>query len=120
MTVPRVEADGAPFGGCLASRGTISWRIPLNTLRETVRLPVPSGAQHASLVMTIEDQTQRVGAFSVDAPSGTRLYQPCPSPIATDCGPQDARDQYFDNKVRHQLGFGMSVLAMPSNPEVGL
>lgn len=120
LAIPRVEADGALYNGCLLSQGTVTWTIPVQEPAPELLLPVPRGATHASLVMTVDDSSQKVGAVSVFAPSGLRLYRPCPALGALECSPDQAAAQFFDNKVRHQPATAFSVLSIPSSSSVDL
>ncbi|MBA3503409.1 MAG: hypothetical protein M4D80_41750 [Myxococcota bacterium] len=115
MVLPRVEASGSLFGGCLPAGGNISWTIPVISPTTAVLLPVPSEASYASLVFEVDDAQQRVGAIDVTAPSGSLLYQRCPDG-ASMCTPAVEETQYYANAVRHTPELGLSVLAMPSNP----
>ena len=122
MDVPRVEAEGALFGGCLPAQGTLTWSIPVSAPAATILFPVPSAARAASLVMSVNDRAQHVGAMRLVPPrGGAPLYErPCvPRPQIT-CTEQDAIAQHFANTVRHAPLPGQSVLAMPTNPEVEL
>jgi hypothetical protein len=120
LSIPRVESDGAMFGGCLLTQGTVTWKIPVQEPATDLLLPVPSTARHASLVMTVDDSSQKVGAVSVFSPLGQRLYRPCPALDADDCPPEQALAQFYDNKVRHQPATAFSVLSIPSSPSVEL
>jgi hypothetical protein len=112
MVVPRVEAAGSLFGGCLPAGGNITWTIPVISPTAAVLMPVPSEASYASLVFEVDDPQQRVGAVDVRAPSGTMLYERC-VPGEPACKEDE---QYYQNAVRHRPEPGLSVLAMPSNP----
>lgn len=116
MTVPRVEAFGALFGGCLPSGGNLTWTIPAIAPKPSFLLPVPSGARAASLVFEVEDAQQKVGATRVTSPSGQVVYTRCASGEAC----LEEKEQYFANLVRHAPEAGLSVFAMPSNPDVDL
>jgi hypothetical protein len=117
MTVPRVEANGAMFEGCLRSQGNIVFSIPVSGPTADILLPVPSGAHYASLVFSVGDLGQRVGATEVISPSNVTLLQPCPG---SPCDPVAEETQYYANAVRHAPQLGASVLAMPSSPSVPL
>jgi hypothetical protein len=119
MLVPRVEAYGSLFGGCLPTSGNISWTIPSLAPNPAFLLPVPSEASFVSVVFEVDDSVLRVGATQVMAPSGTPVFLECDpnlnAPPETQC---PARQ--YSNPVRHQPEPGLSVLAMPSNPEIEL
>lgn len=113
MDVPRVEAEGVMFGGCVQARGNLTWTIPVSGPTADVLLPVPSGAQHAALVMAIDDRVQSIGATSVFSPSNVLQYRRCP--VGLLCDPADAEVQHYANAVRHRPAIGQSVLAMPTS-----
>ena len=115
MAIPHVKASGSLFGGCLPAGGNISWTIPVISPSAAVLLPVPSEASYASIVFEVEDAQQRVGAVDVMTPSGSVVFERCPSGMTT-CTPPEEETQYFANAVRHRAESGLSVLAMPSNP----
>jgi hypothetical protein len=117
MVIPRVEASGSPFHGCLPAQGNIVWSIPNSTPLATFLLPVPSGAHSASVVFSVDDLAQRVGAQSVYSPSGVPLYVPCSVTQDQDCDPVS---DFFKHTLRHQPLFGQSVIALPSTPSVPL
>lgn len=119
MTIPRVEAGGAPFVGCLPSHGNVTWSIPVREPSAEILLPVPSGAQSALLVMAVDDLTQKAGAEQLYSTDGALLYtRPCEPPGTVDapCTIEDATAQYYANPVRHIPGSGQSVLAIPTSP----
>lgn len=119
MTIPRVEAGGTPFVGCLPSHGNVTWSIPVREPSAELLLPVPSGAQSALLVTSVDDLTQKVGAEELHSPAGSLLYtRPCEPPGTVDmpCTVEQATAQYFGNRVRHIPDFGQSVLAIPTSP----
>lgn len=119
MAIPRVEAFGALFGGCLPSSGNIVWTIPVVVPTTAILMPVPSEASYASLVFEVDDPQQQVGATRVVAPSGHALYSRCPSP-QTECSASEVEAQFYANGVRHAPQVGLSVLAMPSSPSIEL
>ncbi len=120
MRIPRVEADGKLFEGCLPPRGAVVWSIPVTSpTSETVLVPVPDGARSATIVFKVDDLAQRVGARSVIAPSGPVVYtKPCEPGISPSCDAQVATDQYYAQPVRHLPDYGQSVLQLPSSPTV--
>ncbi len=114
MDIPRVEASGSLFGGCLPSKGNVTWTIPISAPTANILLPVPSAARYASLVFSVDDPQQRVGAQALGSPSGQLLYaRPCE---VTEPG-CDPVAEFYDNLVRHEPELGQSVIAFPSTPE---
>ncbi|HLL21768.1 MAG TPA: hypothetical protein VK427_06540 [Kofleriaceae bacterium] len=121
MDIPRIEKVlGAPFGGCLPANGNIVWPIPAIAPSIAFMLPIPSAATHASLVFELDDSEQRVGATRVTAQSGSILYKRCERADFLPCTKEDRDRQYYANAIRHAPERGLSVLAMPSNPDVPL
>ena len=116
MAIPRVEAFGSLFGGCLPSSGNVTWTIPVVAPTPAVLLPVPSEATYASLVFEVDDKQQKVGATRVVSPSGALLYTECKG----ECTTEKIEEQYFTNAVRHAPEAKVSVLAIPSNPAIDL
>ncbi len=121
MTVPRGDVDPdttigwATFDGCLPARGTITFPLPVMSAIDTdLAFPVPSGTRHASLVMSVDDLRQRVGATELRSPGSSVLHRYCTGGSCT----VDQRAATYP--VRHAPGVGQSVLAMPSNPDVRL
>lgn len=115
--VPRVQANGALFAGCLPSQGVITWPIRVPGPSAEILVPVPDLARSAELVMAVDDLNQRVGASSVVSPAGVPIYtKPCsPSLVSVPpCTETDMFDQYYANPLRHLPDVGQSVLAMPS------
>jgi hypothetical protein len=123
MTVPRVDAYGAPYEGCLPSGGNITWTIPVVSPQPSFLFPIPSEASFASLVFDVDDPQQKVGALAVTSPSGAQLITKCEDDPSCRTSPDDPetvlRHQYAQ-PVRHMPELGQSVLAMPSNPDIPL
>jgi hypothetical protein len=115
--IPRVDnAASTPtsvgnFRGCLPANATLAWTIETSGTESEVFVPVPELARTALAVMSVDDETQFVGASRLLAPDGTELYQLDPDVI-------DPFDP--DNLVRHTPTMRRSVLMMPSRPEVPL
>ncbi|HEY1554730.1 MAG TPA: hypothetical protein VGF94_07820 [Kofleriaceae bacterium] len=109
--IPRIEAAGGLFSGCLQSLGTIAWDLPIHGPSDpTVLLPIPANAHSVAVTFEVSDPLQLVGATSVTSPTGAVLvtdnyFMP---------------GNYFTDPVRHQLGSGEAVLAMPSSPDTPL
>jgi len=119
MGIPRVESDGAMFQGCLPPRGSVEWSIPVSTpTSDTILVPVPDAARSATVVFEVDDVAQRVGARTVESPSGKPLYtKPCDPGMCTE---QVAQDQFFAQPLRHLPDYGQSVLQLPTNPSFPL
>ncbi|MGE0546489.1 MAG: hypothetical protein AB7O24_03385 [Kofleriaceae bacterium] len=120
MTIPRIEARGVPFMGCLPSHGSLVWTIPVLSPTQEILLPIPSAARSAQLTMTIDDVAQKVGAQTIVSPGGTVIYdKPCdpqnPVTPMENCTERDAADMYYDEhqKVRHLPLAGQSTLEIP-------
>jgi hypothetical protein len=105
--IPRVKSSGLLYRGCLPSTGSLSWSIPVQGTNDVVMLPIPENARGVSVLFTVEDQSQKVGATQLTAPSGLTLIE--------------ASNDYYGNElVRHRPEFGQSVLALPSTPTTPL
>jgi hypothetical protein len=103
--IPRVEAQGAMFAGCLQAHGSLRWELPIHGPADTVALPIPDVARSVAVTFSVEDPDQLVGATTVVAPDGTTVV---------------SAGNYYSDPVRHKLELGQSVLAMPSTPDVPL
>jgi hypothetical protein len=80
---------------------------------------VPDVARSATVVFTVDDPSQRVGARTVTSPSGAALYtKPCEPGIQPACDEQTAADQLYAQPLRHQPDYGQSVLQIPSSPSL--
>ena len=126
MSIPRIEANGVMFRGCLPARGTIEWTIPVIGPRSDILFPIPDAARSALLVFRVDDVAQKVGALRVDEPNGDPLApiykKPChrSSPTDTTCDDVVAIEQYFAQSVRHLPEAGQSELLLPSTPSTPL
>lgn len=122
LDVPRVDANGKLFTGCMPDRGTVTFSIPVAGASSEILLPIPTIAKSVSLVMTVDDPSQKVGAASVLSPTGARIYSlPCSPPVSlTDppCTADNSLDQFYANKLRHAPALQQSVLLIPSAPNV--
>ncbi len=117
MEVPRIEASGSLFVGCLPSSGNIVWSLPTSAPTTTFLLPVPSAARFASLIFSVDDLQQSVGAQRLESPSGQLLYErPCDA-TEPDCDPVA---EFYANLVRHEPELGQSVISFPSTPTAPL
>lgn len=103
VAIPRVEAAGARFRGCLPERAILTWDIPVASPSSHVLVPVPSSAQSLSLAMSVGDDSQLVGASYVGSPSGEKLFD------------RNERDPELNNKLRHRALPTLSVLQIPSS-----
>jgi hypothetical protein len=113
MEIPYVEAGGAIFGGCMLSRGVVSWKLPPGG---NVLLPVPSDATQASLVLSTA-APRTTAAVRVKAPSSSAndpAFRLCSRDWDFECSDDEQRAQYYVNQFRHRREVGMSVLALPS------
>lgn len=102
--VPRVASGGNLYRGCLQSKGALHWTIPVQGTSADVMVPVPMIARSLSVLFTITDPTQVVGATHVTTPNGAQILEP-------------TLDYYSNLNVRHRLEFGQSVLALPVVPD---
>lgn len=103
-SVPRVEAGGAQFFGCLVNQGTLTFELPVQGAVQKTLLAVPGNARSVSLLMTLDDQNQRVGLTKVVSPRGRLLYT---LPIQ--------QPDYYGNLLRHIPDRGLSVALLPSS-----
>lgn len=118
MEVPRVQASGSLFTGCLPSQGNIVFSIPTSSPTPSFLLPVPSAARYASLIFRVDDVQQAVGAQRLTSPKGQTLYvAPCDVLSTPSCDPVE---DFYDNFVRHAPELGQSVIAFPSTPAAQL
>ncbi|HTJ47093.1 MAG TPA: hypothetical protein VL463_33555 [Kofleriaceae bacterium] len=117
-SIPRVEAASGvrvpQFYGCIPERGTISWPLAIGAPVDEVWLPVPGRAKSISLVMSVNDTSQRVGASSIVDPTGKTIYE-LPSLLE----PQHTID-FYANPLRHDIEPGLSVIQIPSTPTLPL
>lgn len=103
--IPRVEAAGAMFAGCLQAHGSLRWDLPVHGTSDTVALPIPDSARSVAVTFSVDDPDQLVGAEKVVAPDGTEVV---------------SAGNYYTDPVRHRVELGQSVLAMPSSPDAPL
>jgi hypothetical protein len=104
--MPRVEAGGAMFAGCLQSIGTMQWQIQVNAPSQTVLLPSPSSAVELAVTLQVDDPNEEVGVLGLVAPNGSQLISPTAS--------------YASNLVRHAPAYSESVMVIPSSPSADL
>lgn len=107
--IPRVEANGTMFAGCLQTHGALRWQLPVHGPSDTVPLPIPDAARSVAVTFAVDDPDQLVGAEHVVAPDGTV--------VVSQAGNGSDVGNYYTDPVRHRLALGQSVLAMPSAPE---
>ncbi len=104
--IPRVEANGVMFAGCLQSTGSLAWSIPVHGAAETIKLPIPNTAQSVAVTIRVDDPNQEVGVTHITSPANVTLL--------------DFADDPFADLVRHRPDLGQAVLAMPSTPDAPL
>lgn len=97
------EAPQAKYRGCLQAHGAIRWSIPISSASQEVDVPVPASARSLSMLFTVDDPNQFVGATSLHAPGVTGDVI-------------KGFDYYTNPYVRHRVEPGESVLAMPISP----
>ena len=102
VAIPRVEAGGAMFHGCLQAQGSLAWTIPVDASVETVPLPIPENAQSIAVTLAVDDPNQEVAATALLAPDGSILIDP--------------RVDMYSNPIRFQPALGQATLAIPSSP----
>ena len=100
--MPRIEAEGKMFSGCLQSSGALVWNVTVHGPSDTVKIAVPTSAQSIAITMRVDDANQKVGVTHLTGPDGSTLA--------------DISGDYYLQHVRHRPEFGQSVLAMPSTP----
>jgi len=109
--IPRLTDDAlgviGNFDACLPESGAIAFDLPLDpTDRDpTIKIPVPSTAVAAEVVLEVGDPFQRIGATLLTSPINELLYTL----------PLD-RETFLSNKVRHEPLPGISVLKLPGSP----
>ncbi|MDX2088542.1 MAG: hypothetical protein SFX73_11870 [Kofleriaceae bacterium] len=138
MQVPIVDNSVSPatvggtFNGCLPNRGSIVWDIPVSSTSAEIALPIPGNAESATVVFSVSDTAQLVGASLVLKPEEEKtppetledriLYtKPCVPTGPTDpvCSESVRRNQYFSNELRHLPAPGQSVLQIPTSTMPG-
>ncbi|HEX5060280.1 MAG TPA: hypothetical protein VFV99_13020 [Kofleriaceae bacterium] len=97
------------YRGCLQSQGAVRWSIPVTSANDEIELPVPSSARSVSMLFTVDDPNQKVGATAVTIPGVDTCGQ-------TLCDVMTMYDYYANPFVRHRTEFGASVLSMPISP----
>jgi hypothetical protein len=109
-TIPRLITSDPmvvdTYHGCLASRGTVQWSIPMHSANEVLPLQIPANARSVSVLFSIDDPNQYVGATELVVPDSE--------------GDRDllATGSYYTNRyVRHLPEPFDSVLAMPISPD---
>ena len=112
FSVPRIQAGGAEFKGCLQSTGVLVHEFSAAELSgdfaQEIDIAIPSHAHSFALVTSVGNG-QWVGADSVVSPSGRVLYSTPDSPEA-----------YVANPIRHEPAQSVSTLLVPNNPAVDL
>ncbi|MGE5185355.1 MAG: hypothetical protein ACM31C_25000, partial [Acidobacteriota bacterium] len=103
--LPRVEAGGAMFQGCLLAHGTLQWSLPIDAPAKTLLLPSPGSARQLAVTFAVDDPAELVGASNLVSPTGTTLLDldlHAPDPYA--------------GLVRHLPQLAQSVLVIASSP----
>ena len=103
--IPRVEANGALFEGCLQAEGALAWNIPISGQEQPVPLPIPDSAQSVAVTLTVDDPDQKVVVTQLLGPDSTILVT--------------GGDPYGD-LVRFEPELAQSTLDMPSSPATPL
>lgn len=111
--IPRVEADGKVFEGCLQTHGVLRWTLPVHGPSDIVALPIPTSARSVAVTFSVEDPDQMVGATQITTP------RPENQVIFT-WNATDPSAYYANTMLRHKLELAQSVLEMPSTPDLGL
>jgi hypothetical protein len=107
--VPHPASGGLLYRGCLQARGSIRWSIPIHSANEDVALPIPSSARSVSVLFSIDDPNQWVGATQITAPNNLKVLEFSQTNYF-------APEHYTNPYVRHRPELGQSVLAMPISP----
>jgi hypothetical protein len=103
MTIPRVAVGGELFEGCLPMPSIVTWDIPVTSPSAQILLPIPSKAESAELVLSVDDPGQKVGVESVLNPCGcTRYTVPCTFQPGADpnCTELLAAEQFYSQDPR--------------------
>jgi hypothetical protein len=98
------------FKACLPETGTIEFDVPVDPddLEPTFKVPVPSSAVSAEVILQVADPFQRIGATLLMAPDTiTELYR---EPFSS--------AQFYANAVRHVPASGVSVVKIPGSPDM--
>jgi hypothetical protein len=101
--IPRVEAKGAMFQGCLQSSGSLRWSIPIAAPSQTVYLPSPGSARELAVTLEVDDHDQKVGVTSLVSPTGVVEIDPM-------------HVDPYTNLVRHFPELAQSELVVASSP----
>jgi hypothetical protein len=99
----------AKYRGCLQAHGAIRWSIPTHSPNEEIELAVPASARSVSMLFTVDDPNQRVGATELTVPG----FDACGKPS---CDVLPWFTYYSNPFARHRTEFGESVLTMPISP----
>jgi hypothetical protein len=106
-SMPRVEVGSdTGFHGCLPAQGLLTWDIPVPAPSADVLVPVPDHARALSLTMSVDDDSQLVGATLLTSPSRQAIF--------------DRRIDYYENPIRHRPQPSVAVLQIPSSAGVSL
>jgi hypothetical protein len=107
-TIPRETTEPAvpSFYGCLPRSGQIVFPVPIDAAYARFILPVPGHARSVAVIAEIDDPVQLVGAAQILSPDGDLLYQ---LPLT--------REEYFDNRIRHEPMRSVSTVLIPQDPD---
>ncbi len=96
---PDEQDEQANYRGCLQAHGSIRWSIPIDSASAVFDVPIPATARSLSMFFSVDDQNQKVGVTTLDAPGGGANLM--------------AIDYDANPYVRHRPELGESVLSMP-------
>jgi hypothetical protein len=101
--IPRIEANGAMYQGCLQSNGSLRWTIPVAAPSQQVYLPSPASARELAVMLAVDDLDQKVGVTQLISPTGVVEIDPHQTDL-------------FQNLVRFSPELGQSELVVASSP----
>jgi hypothetical protein len=110
-SLPRIElaSEDAGFFACLPHTGQLTYQLPVERSSQRLRLPVPGHAISVTLIASVKEPTELIGATSIVSPSGETIYTL----------PAD-QEQFYANRLRHRPTPGFSVLMIPNTPALDL
>jgi len=119
MGIPRIDPAPAAnrnlgmFDACLPSSGNLAWPIDIAAPSQRILIPIPERATALSLVMSVDDPNQLVGAIRVLDPAGALLLDTCRDDDPFACDPLR---KLHDAEARSRAELGQSVLQIPTHP----